>query len=69
MQFLEAKGLTPAEIDIALKQAASFAASQAPYSNAYGPNHYPYTSRWDWRDYFVSVSVQISNLCLYMADW
>ena len=61
IQFLEAKGLTPAEIDIALKQAA-FASSnqavQAPYSASYTPNPYalspyPRAHRWDWRDYFV----------------
>ncbi|KAF8807467.1 hypothetical protein BYT27DRAFT_7256068 [Phlegmacium glaucopus] len=62
VQFLEAKGLTPAEIDIALKQAAfSAAPSQAPYSNAYEPNPYAVVpssvSRWDWRDYFVTAVI------------
>lgn len=57
VQFLEAKGLTPAEIDTALKQAVS-APSQVPYS--YGR---PYSAgashlnRWDWRDYFITAVV------------
>ncbi|KAF8973987.1 peroxisomal membrane anchor protein conserved region-domain-containing protein [Flammula alnicola] len=65
IQFLEAKGLTPAEIDIALKQ-ASFAtanqSAQAPYSASYSPNPYavsllPGAQRWDWRDYFITAVV------------
>ncbi|KAF8168038.1 hypothetical protein B0H34DRAFT_804053 [Crassisporium funariophilum] len=65
ISFLEAKGLSPAEIDIALKQ-ASFAGAnsvvQVPYSNNYGPNPYalappPGQHRWDWRDYFITAVV------------
>lgn len=62
IQFLEAKGLTPAEIDLAHKQATFASANQsvqAPYTASYAPNQYavshlPANQRWDWRDYFVS---------------
>ncbi|KAF5313964.1 hypothetical protein D9611_006860 [Ephemerocybe angulata] len=59
LQFLEAKGLTPAEIDIALKQAAGNAPGhpQPQYPAGYGMNPYglaPPPQRWDWRDYFIT---------------
>ncbi|CAA7266501.1 unnamed protein product [Cyclocybe aegerita] len=62
IQFLEAKGLTPAEIDMAMKQAAySSAPPQASYWPQYGPNPYavmpPPAHRWDWRDYFITAVV------------
>lgn len=67
IQFLEAKGLTPPEIDIALKQASAASATQsvqAHYPTSYGPNQYavqpiPGAQRWDWRDYFVSSRAQM----------
>ncbi|KAF7310968.1 Pex14-N domain-containing protein [Mycena chlorophos] len=50
IQFLEAKGLTPAEIDLALRQAA-----QTP---TYAPYPLPPPSyKWDWRDYFITAVV------------
>ncbi|KAJ7786400.1 hypothetical protein B0H16DRAFT_1657710 [Mycena metata] len=57
IQFLEAKGLTPAEIDIAFRQAAQGSSyppayAQAPYQLIQSP---PY--RWDWRDYFITAVV------------
>ncbi|KAJ7631008.1 hypothetical protein FB45DRAFT_990856 [Roridomyces roridus] len=57
IQFLEAKGLTPAEIDLAIRQA-----SQGPSNaTAYGPAPYallpPPPYRWDWRDYFITAVV------------
>jgi len=68
IQFLEAKGLTPPEIDIALRQASTASANHSghpPYAQSYGPNPYQYgvvpvhgAQRWDWRDYFVSLFVQ-----------
>jgi len=62
IQFLEAKGLTPPEIDIALKQASAAGPIQSVHANyptPYGPNQYavapmPGAQHWDWRDYFVS---------------
>ncbi|KAF8203594.1 peroxisomal membrane anchor protein conserved region-domain-containing protein [Pholiota molesta] len=65
IQFLEAKGLTPAEIDLALKQATFASANQsvqAPYTASYAPNQYPVShlpvnQRWDWRDYFITAVV------------
>ncbi|KAJ7038120.1 hypothetical protein C8F04DRAFT_1220408 [Mycena alexandri] len=57
IQFLEAKGLTPAEIDIAVRQAAQGSSyppayAQAPYQLIPPP---PYM--WDWRDYFITAVV------------
>ncbi|KAJ2913401.1 hypothetical protein MD484_g7033, partial [Candolleomyces efflorescens] len=53
LPFLEAKGLTPAEVDIAFRQAA--ASGPAPPPAAYGPNPYlPQPPRSDWRDYFIT---------------
>ena len=59
VQFLEAKGLTPAEIDIAMRQAAYSPPPSTQYAPQYGQNPYavappPQTNGWDWRDYFVS---------------
>ncbi|KAF9531989.1 hypothetical protein CPB83DRAFT_904116 [Crepidotus variabilis] len=62
VQFLEAKGLTPAEIDIAMKQAANSAPPPpVGYPAQYGQNPYvmipPPAQRWDWRDYFITAVV------------
>jgi Pex14 N-terminal domain len=67
VQFLEAKGLTPPEIEDALKQAGSNQATQLyrqtyqAYPPAYGPSPYsgvpPPSNQWDWRDYFVSSMI------------
>ncbi|PPQ88658.1 hypothetical protein CVT25_010234 [Psilocybe cyanescens] len=61
IQFLEAKGLSPQEIDIAMKQAAFASPSRVPYANSYAPNPYTVASvqrqRWDWRDYFITAVV------------
>ncbi|KAG5654088.1 hypothetical protein H0H81_007502 [Sphagnurus paluster] len=61
IQFLEAKGLTPQEIDVALKQAAntspSYQSSYPPaYPSPYAVGHLP-AQRWDWRDYFITAVV------------
>ncbi|KAJ7492547.1 hypothetical protein FB451DRAFT_1078701 [Mycena latifolia] len=57
IQFLEAKGLTPTEIDLAVRQAAQ----GSNYTPAYAPNQYPLIPpppyRWDWRDYFITAVV------------
>ncbi|KAG6845782.1 hypothetical protein H0H87_003836 [Tephrocybe sp. NHM501043] len=58
IQFLEAKGLTPQEIDTALKQATANSPGpsyQQSYSSSYGvlsSSYPPAGQRWDWRDYF-----------------
>ncbi|KAF8912725.1 hypothetical protein CPB84DRAFT_1759340 [Gymnopilus junonius] len=58
IQFLEAKGLNSAEIDLALRQAAlrnTSVSAPAPYAAAYGHNPYLHPAqRWDWRDYFIT---------------
>ncbi|KAF7320404.1 Pex14-N domain-containing protein [Mycena kentingensis (nom. inval.)] len=48
IQFLEAKGLTPPEIDLAVRQAAQ---QYPPYSLP------PPSYKWDWRDYFITAVV------------
>ena len=52
IQFLEAKGLTAQEIEVALKQASS---NTPFYPKSYVPAYSsPFkTGQWDWRDYFV----------------
>ncbi|KAL1722114.1 peroxisomal membrane anchor protein conserved region-domain-containing protein [Schizophyllum commune] len=57
IQFLEAKGLTPAEIDIAMRQANSTAAgpSYQPSFVPAGFGAYPPPRQWDWRDYFITA--------------
>lgn len=58
IQFLEAKGLTPVEIDDAIKQSSQNHAPRlyqgpvpgAPYS--FGPQA---AHQWDWRDYFITA--------------
>ncbi|KAG7099285.1 hypothetical protein E1B28_001144 [Marasmius oreades] len=53
IQFLEAKGLTPPEIDLAIRQAATNQTAAA--HPGFG---YPYpASQWDWRDYFIGAVV------------
>ncbi|KAF9481368.1 hypothetical protein BDN70DRAFT_803504 [Pholiota conissans] len=75
IQFLEAKGLSPVEIDLALKQAA-FASSnqtiQGPYSAPYAPNPYVVSplyagQPWDWRDYFLQITAVVSGAVTYGA--
>lgn len=62
VQFLQAKGLTPQEIDMAMSQAAPSAPGPstyaAPYPQAYAPlGAYPSAPQpWDWRDYFVCLT-------------
>jgi len=58
IQFLEAKGLTGPEIDVAVKQASALnqtaqQAHLAPYVPVYSEPPYPRHS-WDWRDYFIT---------------
>ena len=58
VQFLEAKGLTPQEIDLAFKQAAAARPYQEQYGVTQGTQLYhltPPPPRWDWRDYFVRL--------------
>ncbi|KAF7306990.1 hypothetical protein MIND_00491800 [Mycena indigotica] len=50
VQFLEAKGLTPSEIDLAIRQAAQ-TGSYAAYPIS------PPAYKWDWRDYFITAVV------------
>ncbi|KAK7058902.1 peroxisomal membrane protein pex14 [Paramarasmius palmivorus] len=58
IQFLEAKGLTPPEIDRAIRQASLNQTVQAPYQPPYPGYGYPYPNqRWDWRDYFIGAVV------------
>ncbi|EIN13674.1 hypothetical protein PUNSTDRAFT_94903 [Punctularia strigosozonata HHB-11173 SS5] len=65
IQFLEAKGLTSAEIEEALRQASVNATAVPPrytvYGPAYGPSPYPLVppaaQPWDWRDYFIGAVV------------
>ncbi|OCH95795.1 hypothetical protein OBBRIDRAFT_816376 [Obba rivulosa] len=66
VQFLEAKGLSGAEIEEAMRQAASKQPvarpapqpyGPAPYAPVYGPAPYiaqPPQGQWDWRDYFIT---------------
>ncbi|KAG5342402.1 hypothetical protein C0989_002237 [Termitomyces sp. Mn162] len=61
IQFLEAKGLNPQEIDTALKQATSNNSGpsyQQNYPPGYGAYHLgaPPSQLWDWRDYFVPAN-------------
>jgi peroxin-14 len=71
IQFLEAKGLTGPEIDVAVKQASSLnqTAPQthlAPYMPVYSDPPYPVAPRhsWDWRDYFVRIGNSICGFAL-----
>ncbi|KAF9650503.1 hypothetical protein BDM02DRAFT_1386255 [Thelephora ganbajun] len=64
IQFLEAKGLTSAEIEDALRQASLSNAARANASYpqpVYGPMPYqlvqPPPGQWDWRDYFITAVV------------
>ncbi|KZV71284.1 hypothetical protein PENSPDRAFT_751843 [Peniophora sp. CONT] len=63
VQFLQAKGLTPQEIDIAMGQAAPAASGPStyasPYPSAYAPMgaYPPGPQPWDWRDYFITAVV------------
>ncbi|KAF8641043.1 hypothetical protein AX17_000687 [Amanita inopinata Kibby_2008] len=76
IQFLEAKGLTPQEIDYAFKQTSVGSVTpqlQAQYGHSYGPVPYHLASappsRWDWRDYFITAvlsgSVAYGAMALY----
>ncbi|KAJ3777964.1 peroxisomal membrane anchor protein conserved region-domain-containing protein [Lentinula raphanica] len=58
IQFLEAKGLTPPEIDLAVRQASNQSAA-TPYHPGFPPAYgLPYPSQqWDWRDYFITAVV------------
>ncbi|KAF5390175.1 hypothetical protein D9757_002862 [Collybiopsis confluens] len=67
IQFLEAKGLTPPEIDLAIQHATNQSAAASPYVGRYPPAFgNPYAARqWDWRDYFITAVV--SGTVLYGA--
>ncbi|KAG6381235.1 hypothetical protein JVT61DRAFT_5639 [Boletus reticuloceps] len=52
IQFLEAKGLSPPEIDHALRLVANQSAQPLPI---YRPA--PHNNQWDWRDYFITAVV------------
>lgn len=58
IHFLEAKGLTPLEIDLAMKQSSNGGpppSHQPAFAANYSPTIYPPRAhRWDWRDYFAS---------------
>ncbi|KAH7880649.1 peroxisomal membrane anchor protein conserved region-domain-containing protein [Lentinula edodes] len=68
IQFLEAKGLTPPEIDLAVRQATNQSAAAAiPYNPGFPPafgSPYP-AQQWDWRDYFITAVA--SGTILYGA--
>ncbi|KAF5374834.1 hypothetical protein D9758_000210 [Tetrapyrgos nigripes] len=56
IQFLESKGLTPTEIDLAFRQVSSpqAAGPVVAYRGSF-PNPYGQPSNaWDWRDYFIT---------------
>ncbi|KAI0030648.1 peroxisomal membrane anchor protein conserved region-domain-containing protein [Vararia minispora EC-137] len=59
VQFLQAKGLTPAEIDAAIRQSAPNSSSGPQYAGPIYPAAYgsPQPSPWDWRDYFITAVV------------
>ncbi|KIY72822.1 hypothetical protein CYLTODRAFT_428824 [Cylindrobasidium torrendii FP15055 ss-10] len=59
VQFLESKGLTPPEIDMAFRQASPSPPAGPSYGASYPPPgfQYPQPSRWDWRDYFITAVV------------
>jgi hypothetical protein len=52
IQFLEAKGLTGPEIELALQQASINQTGVQPYQTVY-PFSIAASRPWDWRDYFV----------------
>ncbi|KAJ4489330.1 hypothetical protein C8J55DRAFT_450376 [Lentinula edodes] len=56
IQFLEAKGLTPPEIDLAVRQASNQSGA-IPYNPGFPPAFgSPYSAQqWDWRDYFITA--------------
>lgn len=56
IQFLESKGLNPAEIDIALRQTTNQTTGPSQTLH-YAPQGFlpPPAARWDWRDYFVGI--------------
>ncbi|KAF8922474.1 hypothetical protein CPB85DRAFT_1267765 [Mucidula mucida] len=58
IQFLESKGLTPPEIDMALRQTSNQTAGPS-YTAPYPPQQFlpPPAARWDWRDYFITAVV------------
>ncbi|KAG9222878.1 hypothetical protein CCMSSC00406_0000433 [Pleurotus cornucopiae] len=72
IQFLEAKGLTPSEIDIAVRQASLNSSGSQPTAGlpVYGPNYghalVPPRPVWDWRDYFITAVV--SGTIMYGAS-
>ncbi|KAF8216144.1 hypothetical protein K438DRAFT_1926517 [Mycena galopus ATCC 62051] len=57
IQFLEAKGLTPAEIDLAIRQASQNSSYTPGYAQTPYPLIPPPPYRWDWRDYFITAVV------------
>ncbi|KAF8832410.1 hypothetical protein HHX47_DHR1001399 [Lentinula edodes] len=73
IQFLEAKGLTPPEIDLAVRQASNQSAAAAiPYNPGFPPafgSPYP-AQQWDWRDYFkyLSPHLQPPETTVYEGD-
>ncbi|CAK5280554.1 unnamed protein product [Mycena citricolor] len=57
IQFLEAKGLTAQEIDIAIRQATNGPSYPATYNGPFSYMGQPPPYRWDWRDYFIAAVV------------
>ncbi|KAJ7225446.1 hypothetical protein GGX14DRAFT_638792, partial [Mycena pura] len=57
IQFLEAKGLTPSEIDLAIRQAAQTSSYGSAFTQPPYPQMPPAAYRWDWRDYFITAVV------------
>ena len=72
IQFLEAKGLTPPEIDVAVKQASMNQIAGPSYQPPYVPVYGPSPHRWDWRDYFVQSTYHHNETCadlLFIKDY
>ena len=55
IQFLEAKGLSPPEIDEVVRR--SNAEATTPFQPQYGLPLGAQSRNWDWRDYFVRASI------------
>jgi peroxin-14 len=71
IQFLEAKGLTGPEIEVAFKQVSNQTTALAHnpgYPPSYSPALYPIVGppqQWDWRDYFITAV--LSGTAAYTA--
>ncbi|TFK77030.1 hypothetical protein BDN72DRAFT_866834 [Pluteus cervinus] len=68
IQFLEAKGLSPQEIDFAFKQASAQPINSSAYAYPTAPGIIGSQNlSWDWRDYFVQITGIVSGTLVYGA--